>query len=289
MNGFQSAAVFNYTGKNMSGAQLGGAASITEGTFGGFQGAGVFNITGESFGGCQLAGAFNIAQGSMSGFQGAGVFNYTGGAVAGAQLSMVNIAGDVAGAQVGVVNIAKKVDGVQIGLFNIAEENTGLAIGLFSYSKNGIHDFEIWHDTGNFSQVAFKFGTKYFYSIVLGGYNFVEENDWLWNLGFGIGAHLPVGRFFLDIDVLASKQFEESLGWDNFFSIHSLLPRMRLKGGFSIFRGFSIFAGVELQMYHPYLYYRSDLVEDFIFELPVDDMAETCKFVPRFFIGIQIF
>ncbi len=272
LTGFQGATVFN----------------ITQGNAGYFQAAGIFNITGGRLSGGQTASVFNIAGGGVTGFQGSAVFNIAGGDVIGGQLSLLNIAGDVTGGQVGLVNIAQKVAGVQIGLVNIAEENTGIGIGLFTYSSNGIHNFEISQSTDKFSRLAFKFGTKYFYTILMGGYNFFDEqNEYCY--GAGWGGHLPIGRFFIDLDAILISRSGMSTGMSDVPYLRTLLPQVRVKAGFTIFNGVSIFGGMNVDFYSPYLFYNPDVVRDFMVEIPLPYTTETCKLVPSFFFGVQIF
>jgi hypothetical protein len=284
----------------------------------GFQGSGLYNIVwgdtvgvsssiifNMSYGNtryAQTAGIFNYTLGNMEGVQLSAVFNYAGMGISGTQITALcnisedisgaqvcaglNMARNVDGAQIGLINLSEKVEGVQIGLINIAEENSGVALGLFNYAKNGICNFEIWTEINSLSYVGFKFGTSLFYTILLAGYDIVTDSD-RWSLGIGWGVHIPIQDMFIDIDALCSSiQSGEKI--DKYVFQETLLPQLRFKLGYTFFDMFGLFAGVNLQIYHPSLYYDESYIDYSLFSFPVPYSNVEAVIVPKFFLGVQL-
>jgi hypothetical protein len=282
--------IFNISRGDTTGGMLAGIFNICDysnSEIHGAQVAGIFNYTGTTLYGFQASAIFNYSGKDLYGLQASGFFNSNTNTY-GAQISAgVNTTKALYGAQIGLVNLAEEAHGVQIGLVNIAEENDGLAIGLFNYAKNGIHNFEIWFDQDMNSSLGFKFGTKYFYSIVLGGYNFKSDND-LWQFGVGWGVQIPIQDFYIDCDVLFTSMHSKDLDLSVPFE-KTLLPHVRLKAGFTLFNMIGLFAGVDFQFHSPYMYYDASIVNQAIFEYPSDfHNGQNTKVVPRFFFGVQL-
>jgi hypothetical protein len=273
LSGYAGSTFFNIVNGRMAGAETAAIFNIAGGPAGFLQAAGVFNIASRDFAGAQLAGVFNVCNGNVSGLQSSAV---------------LNTARDVAGVQIGLFNAAKKVTGLQIGLINISEDNEGVALGLVNVSKNGIHDVEVWQDSGNFTNAAFKLGTKYSYGILLGGCDFIDD-DRSWYAGAGFGFRIPIEPIFIDIDALMTARYRESQDPLATAFETTLLPQMRLKVGFRIFGIFALFAGVNVQVFIPGLLYDPAYMTGPSFDVPIGGSGQPVTVVPRFFFGIQLF
>jgi len=171
-------------------------------------------------------------------------------------------------------------------LVNISNELSGFAIGLFNYEREGIHNFEFWISEDSFAHLAFKFGTKHFYTVIAGGRSIYDEkNEWI--VGIGWGFHIPINNFFFDIDAMCSSiipdDFYETIDFQQ-----TLLPSLRMKVGLKAFSIFAFFVGVDAQFYMPFFYDDGAYNERYSFEIPVYD-NETMYIVPSLFAGIQLF
>ncbi len=287
MHGFQGSGLYNIVWGNSEGASLSCIFNIAYANASYFQGSGIFNYTLGKLNGAQVSCVFNYTGMNVSGAQISGLWNRAED-VSGAQLTVgMNLAKQVQGVQLGLVNIAEKVDGLQLGLINISDENSGVAFGLFNYSRDGILNFELWQEWDFLSCVGFKFGTKYFYTIFLAGYDAVFNSD-RWEVGIGWGFHAPIfDQLFIDTDILfTSVQPPESSGPYEFQK--TLLPQLRLKIGYTLFSSFALFAGVNLHMYHPNLYYDKTAAHEPLFSIPLPDHGAEIAFVPKIFFGIQL-
>jgi hypothetical protein len=159
---------------------------------------------------------------------------------AGAQFSLLNVGGDVIGAQVGLVNVAKRMKGLQLGLLNVASE-AETSIGLLNLIGNGQHHVQAWVSDLSMANVALKIGSRNFHTLFTLGLRPSRHGEprW-WAAGLGLGAHLPFGPLFVDLDVLASSLHESRL----FSASGNLLGQLRLVGGWQPFSHFALFAGV---------------------------------------------
>jgi hypothetical protein len=303
MHGFQGSGIYNFVWGETAGVSLSGIFNMAYGNTRWLQGAGIFNYSYGMMEGVQMAGIFNFAGMGVSGVQAAGIANTTSKSVTGvqaagifnmgedingAQLSAgLNLGKQVQGAQVGLVNIAQKLDGVQVGLINIAEENNGVAFGLFNYSKNGICNFELWQEWDSLSYFGFKFGTPYFYTILLAGYDLITASD-RWSLGIGWGVHLSLQDAFLDIDALCSSIFSSETRIKHYNFSRTLLPQLRIKAGYTFFSTLGIFAGVDFQVFIPHLYYDESFIDYSVLAIPVGYSNDEIEIVPKLFLGIQL-
>jgi hypothetical protein len=134
--------------------------------------------------------------------------------------------------------------------------------------------------------LGFKFGTKNFYTIFLAGYDTFFDSQ-RWELGLGWGLHLPVENLFIDIDALCAS-VQDPRRNDSTPFMKTLLPQMRLKIGYTFFSTLGVFAGVNLQMFHPDLYYNETDVRHPLFVIPEPHTGAEIAFVPRVFFGIQL-
>ena len=275
LNGIEFGSVLNWETEEVTGAQFSGVINFLEsGNLTGVQVAGVANYVERNAMGGQI-GTINYAKGDVHGLQigalnhagrvflGAqtGVMNYTGGSLTGsqigtvnyindrldtgAQIGVINIGGTIRGAQIGVVNIARKVEGTQIGVINYADEFSGAPIGLFSFVRKGQTHLDLWAGETSAFNVALKTGSKHVYSILALGYQpSFGDDPYRWSPGLGIGAHIPRGSRYVDIEALSSH-VNEGEAWTE--ELH-LLSGLRLIGGWQINPAYSVFAGVTLNV-----------------------------------------
>lgn len=223
MHGWQAAVGANVAAGEMVGAQLSSGINIAAGPARGLQAATGLNIAPELVG-VQAASGLNIAR-----------------RLEGAQLSLLNVGGDVSGAQVGLLNIARRMKGVQLGLVNVAGEADGLNLGLLNFVGNGQHHVQVWYSDLAMTNVALKLGGRYFHTLFTVGLR-PSRDTWqrLWAAGLGLGAHIPAGLLFFDVDALASSLHEGRF----IDSSPHLLSQLRLVAGFQPVRHFALFGGV---------------------------------------------
>ncbi|MBM3331132.1 hypothetical protein FJY68_04670 [candidate division WOR-3 bacterium] len=238
--GLQQAGVVNIVGREFGGVQTAGAVNVLGGCFGGLQMAGAANIVGGCFTGLQMAGAANIVDSSVYGAQMAGSVNVTGGHLWGAQLSgAVNIAEEFTGAQIGLVNICGTGRGLQFGLVNIAEE-VDVPIGLVSIVENGQFHVNAWASEYSLLNLGIKTGSRSIYNIFMVGCR--PDGD-LTRLiaGMGIGGHIPLQEFFVDIDALGGSVY----GGPDWFREGqiALLSSLRMTGGWQLSDKLALTAG----------------------------------------------
>lgn len=227
------------TGGDFHGAQF-SLVTVTGNDFQGVQG-GLVNFVGGNFSYAQ-AGLVNLVGGNFDGFQ-AGLVNAGGGRFKGGQAGLVNLNRmDFKGPQVGLVNVADQIQGIQIGLVNIAGEMDGVSIGLVSVvAKNGQTHGQFWIDETGFVNAAFIHGSKTVYNIYTVG---MDVNADLWTYGLGLGVHIPLDPFYVNIEGLSSS-VSHIERWDGMNTVH----RLRVYIGFSLFEHLSFIAGASLNYY----------------------------------------
>lgn len=299
--GYQGAGVFNIVGGVFGGVQQAGVFNIVEQNMLAYQGAGVFNIVGGGFGGVQQAGVFNIVEDELTGAQAAGVINIVDGELLGAQLAgvanvagsgctgaqfagvvnvtaeemsglqlsgVVNIADEFTGAQVGLVNIAGAGRGVQLGLVNIADDME-VPIGLVSIVKHGQFHINAWATEFSPVNIGIKAGSRTVYNVFMLGWRPGGDEPRLY-AGLGIGGHIPLDRFFVDIDILNHGVYRDGQWYRDGGS--ELLSSLRLTGGWQ-FNDFMAFtAGPTLNL---------SVFED-------DSRDEDVRIWPGFTVGLQL-
>jgi hypothetical protein len=163
------------------GAQLAvGWNGVTRG-FHGVQGSVGLNLaTGRGLRGAQIATGVNVAT-----------------EIHGLQLALVNVGVDVEGLQLGLVNIGGHVKGAQIGLVNVADDVEGVPIGLLSIERSGRHDILLSASTNDLATVELKLGGSHLYTGIAGGgtpgrHAYAQ---------LGLGGHIPIRRFWTDVDL----------------------------------------------------------------------------------------
>ncbi|HWZ92701.1 MAG TPA: hypothetical protein VNW92_27735, partial [Polyangiaceae bacterium] len=139
--------------------------------------------------GIQVAGFVNVA-GKLRGLQLSGV---------------TNIAQEIAGAQIGLVNVAGEVHGLQIGIVNVAKHVDGAAFGLVSVAGNGRVQPVLWASSVMPVNAAVKFTVGSFYTQLGAGY---APSDQTYSYEVGLGAHVPIGNWFVEPGVHYSEQHD---------------------------------------------------------------------------------
>jgi hypothetical protein len=254
--GLQGSVGFNVLRGDLLGGQLTTGFNVVSGRAEGLQGAVGLNIARGDLVGAQLAVGVNLAAGNVRGLQASAGLNVAprdmvgvqassgisyAGRIEGAQLSLLNVGGDVNGAQVGLVNVARQVRGLQLGLVNVASQAEGASVGLLNFIGNGQLHLQAWASDVALTNVALKFGGKYTHTLLTVGVQpGTDVNRRHFVLGVGLGGHIPLDRFFLDIDAIASSLHATRL----FSSSDSLLAQLRLVGGFHVAPRFAVIAGV---------------------------------------------
>jgi hypothetical protein len=264
VEGAQTAGVFSAAGGSVDGVQTAGVFNMAGGSVDGVQTAGVFNTAGDSVDGIQASGIFNIARGGMEGIQAAGIFNTAGGDVEGVQTAgVLNMArGGVFGLQAGLINIAGEGTGeqaafdgpapaavtVQAGLVNISRNENTVPLGFVNIVKNGIIHPSVYYDSFNFTNLGFRSGSKYFYTLLGFGTRRITTRDTLYVSRGGFGSELPLGKFFLNLDLTGGSVID--------FESNTVSPfgELRLSGGYKLFEHLGVFAGLS----YTYLHQRSD-------------------------------
>lgn len=244
----------NYAGQ-VKGTQMALGLNVAGGSMHGWQASVGVNVAAGEMVGAQLSSGINIAAGRAWGLQAATGLNFAPELVGvqaasglnlarrleGAQLSLLNVGGDVSGAQVGLLNIAGRVKGVQLGLVNVAGEAEGLNLGLLNFVGNGQHHVQVWYSDMAMTNVALKLGGRYFHTLFTVGLRPSRDTQQrLWAAGLGLGAHIPAGLLFFDVDALASSLHEGRF----IDSSQHLLTQLRLVAGFQPVKHFALFGGV---------------------------------------------
>jgi uncharacterized membrane protein len=244
----QVAGLFNIGGGSVTGLQLSGIQNTTLKNVQGLQVAGVHNYVKGYLRGMQIGGVANIGSGDMKGFQAAGVTNYQNKNVNGVQVAGVgNFAGrEMRGLQVGgVFNFARKLKGVQIGLINIADTSDGYSIGLINVVLKGYHKLTLSTNEVIEANVAFKTGSRRFYSILMGGMNARNKDEKLYAFGYGLGSELNIARW-LSLNPELSSQYLYLGTWDHLNLLNKLHLQLNIKFG----KRFSIFGGPSFAAYY---------------------------------------
>jgi hypothetical protein len=243
--GVQQAGVFNIVDDEFTGVQMAGVINIVGGEFWGAQVSGVANVAGNGFVGPQVAGVVNVCDHGFYGAQFAGVVNIAGEQMYGLQLSgVVNAADRFNGAQVGLVNITGRGQGLQLGLVNISDE-MDYPIGLVSIVGNGMFHANVWATEYAPVNVGVKFGSRIIYNVFSLGYGPRSDEDRLY-AGIGIGGHVPLNRFFVDVDILNQGVYREGRWFEEGGS--DLLSSLRLTGGWQLADFLAVTAGPTLNL-----------------------------------------
>ncbi|MCU0611607.1 MAG: hypothetical protein MUE60_07450, partial [Candidatus Eisenbacteria bacterium] len=253
------AALLNWAGGSVDGAQIGGLGNVAAAHGRGAQLAGGFNLSAERFSGFQFSGLGNYARGDFTGFQYCSLFNAVTGhmdgfqfsqtvngaaSFRGLQLSLINVAGQANGCQLGLVNVARSVRGTQIGVLNVANTVSGAPLGLLSYVRDGRHNITVWTGGAPDLGVGVKLGNQYAYSLLHVGGDWTHGTDRLL-LGAGLGAHIPLRGPFANIEALSSIVLDGGRWPDGLNALHTL--RMGL--GVNLVGPLALVGGATLNVY----------------------------------------
>jgi hypothetical protein len=230
MDGIQTSTVFNLARGDVRGIQTGVIFNYAGGDMNGAQVSAIFNLARGDVRGVQTGVIFNYAGGDMDGIQTAPIFNMTRGRFRGFQMGLVNYNGESSD--------DGKGGGVKIGVVNISNNENVVPIGLVNIVKNGILHPLVWYDDMGFLNLGLRSGSKYFYSIFSIGAQNPEFDSSLFLSRVGFGGELPLGRFFINLDLTSGNLIDRED-----FEVNILL-QARLSGGFKVFEHLGIFGGV---------------------------------------------
>jgi hypothetical protein len=194
--GIQLAPIFNIVGGKMSGLQAAGILNRTD-ALTGLQISGLTNSNDVILrGGFQIAGINNFSKNGRGGFQIASIVNKTKRGKVGGQLAGIANVGDTVGFQLGLINHATHLRGFQIGLINVNDTLSGVVLGLINVIKKGYNAAEIATFDGQFTRVAFKTGTKSFYTNYVASIKTDSQTlkQPFWSLGIGLGGGVRLAR-----------------------------------------------------------------------------------------------
>lgn len=235
--GFLGSGVFNVTTGRAEGAVLSGVFNFADDGGEGYHGAGVMNWSGGPFDGVQSTSVFNYVGGPMRGVQASGALNVAHD-FQGAQLGILNIGGDAEGAQVGVINIGGEVKGAQVGVINVARKVEGASVGIVPIVTEGRHHAVVQGGEAVHTAAAYKIGASRTHAFFGVGTRFTGDERLLPMIGFG--QHNPLGRGFLDVDLLSYVLLDtDDLERKEPASLHTL----RLVYGWQFAPRFAVFAG----------------------------------------------
>ena len=244
-NGIQAAAVLNLTSGNLTGLQISGLMNSAKRGCEGMQVAGVMNVTGK-IKGCQVTGVINTAK-KADGLQLSGVLNQTKNGK-GAQIAgVINVADTLKGLQVAsVLNKANYCKGVQLGVVNIADSCSGTQIGLINICRKGYHQIDVYATETFYTNIAYRGGTKQFYTILMGGYDpRTIGNSPLYTFGAGIGTSFG-NRPKLNYDVdLLTQQVASGIIDDNI----NMLYRLGFGVNYKMAHNFALTLGLTYNFY----------------------------------------
>ena len=293
VNGAQLGGVFNVSGSSVQGGQAAGVFNVADGNVRGAQSAGVFNISGGSMRGLQAAGVFNVGGREVNGVQAAGVFNISGQRINGAQAAGVfNVGGDVRGAQFSVVNVGGRVQGIQVGVVNIAREMHGLPIGLVSISGNGLHNPSVWTDGLGYGYAGLQIGSGAIYTLAYAGIPVSAPTSGTGAFGLGLGLHLPLDAFWLDLDLSAKHQMDwtgDSLSiLTQIGTPQTAFPSFRASVGYKILGRIALFGGLALETDIPGVIAKSIFHSGTPWVIPMTNLQTSLDMYPQWFIGLRL-
>ena len=254
VRGLQASGLFNFAGGKVTGTQASGLFNIAGDYFYGVQASGLFNKAGEEVYGLQASGLFNFTSGDVNGLQASGLFNFAGGSASGFQATgLFNTAKEIKGFQASVININGGGSGFMLGVINISESENMVPMGVINVIKNGIMHPAVFYDDMLFTNISFRSGSKYFYSVLSAGVNggvLSGSGDRLMIYRAGFGFEFTVQKFFINIDATGGNiinldaintKLNESETYSDFMTN---ISQLRLIAGYKIFPHLGVFAGL---------------------------------------------
>ena len=244
----QAAGLFNIVGGSVTGLQVAGLQNTSLKNVTGFQVAGINNFVKGNSEGVQIAGIANIGGGKMHSFQLAGIFNYQNKNSKGWQLSGIGNmgGGEVRGLQAAAIfNYAKRLKGIQFAIINITDTSEGYSIGLVNVVLKGYHKLAIYATEVTNANVAFKTGSRNFYSILQAGANAGKEGEKVYTFGYGLGTEIDIARW-ISVNPELGSQYVYLGSWDYM----NLLNKLHLQLNIKFSKRFSIFGGPSFTVYY---------------------------------------
>ena len=231
VTGIQAASLFNIVNGDMKGIQISGIVNRTT-TAQGLQVSFITNNTDKIGRGIQIAGINNHADiGQRGVVQIAGIVNKIGAGRTALQVAGIINEADTVGIQIGLLNNANRLRGVQIGLINIADTSSGILLGLLNIVKKGYHVLEVSTNDVTPFNLAYRTGTKRFYTIYsVGGQPKITgfKNDIL-SGGVGFGTSFWLGKTVgLTLDATAHR-FSIDGAFDNHGVLVKLTPALNIQ------------------------------------------------------------
>jgi CarboxypepD_reg-like domain len=231
VTGLQAATLFNIVNGEMHGVQISTILNRTQSAQG-LQLSGITNNSDRIRHGLQISGINNhtdIANGGV--VQIAGIVNKTNLGRTALQIAGIINQADTVGVQIGLLNNANRLRGVQIGLINMADTSSGILLGILNIVKKGYHVLEVSTNDVSPFNIAYRTGTKRFYTIyAVGGQPKISgfKNDIL-SGGLGFGTSFWLGKtigFTLDA---TAHRFSIDGAFDNRGGLVTLSPALNIQ------------------------------------------------------------
>jgi hypothetical protein len=127
---------------------------------------------------------------------------------------------------------------------NIAED-VDIPIGLVSIVKNGPFHINAWATEFSPVNIGVKTGSRIIYNVFMLGWRPGGDDPRLY-AGLGIGGHIPLDRFFVDIDILNYGEYHDRQWFREGGS--DLLSSLRLTGGWHLSDMLALTAGPTLNL-----------------------------------------
>jgi hypothetical protein len=266
----------------MEGVQIGGFSYAT--TLRGFQigTVGMAQEVGGQFGAVNIARSSNVQVGALNLTERScvqvGAFNIDTAETV-TQIGAFNIEAGETVTQIGALNIAREASGVQIAALNIAE-HSDYPIGVLNLVRDGYHAVGLWVNELGAPNFGLKLGGTYLYTFLAASIQPKSSPRW-WTGGGGIGGHVPLGKFFVDIEAASSSVFEGH--WKN---PQSILCSARANLGWQILPSLAIVGGPSFNVLVSHD--SSDVDLGAALQRIIDHGATTVRLFPGLSLGLQI-
>lgn len=256
ISGAQMAGFVNVAYHDVKGGQLSGFANYGK-DFKGFQGSGFFNYT-TSLQGMQLSAGMNLTK-YAKGMQAAtmnvadtlykgmhlGVLNVVEKKANGYQMGLINVSKEIKGMQSALLNVTGQLNGLQFGLINIADSlDKGAVIGLLNFVRNGKVEFGMEYNEAMEVNLAFRSGTRAFYTVLNASKQVTREELWSYGGGFGTQFRL-FNNFYSNIEIVSNMVHPK----DEHINTLNLLNRFNLNFAYQVGKHCSFNAGPALNIY----------------------------------------
>jgi len=122
---------------------------------------------------------------------------------------------------------------VQLGLVNISE-STDVPLGLVNIMTDEPLRFAGHTSASGFTTVGILHGGKRVRYLYLAGFKAFGETR-LYGAGLGLSLHFPVGRFFIDPELIAMQVSEDTIERTSFLAMARLALGWRFSARFALF------------------------------------------------------